>query len=239
MSELENSGDPAPIELEGVAGGPLPSDLRRRRLVKSAIATGSVILTLKGQSALAATGCASPSRIISGVPSHTPGTPPPCGLGWSPGYWKVCQHLGQWASAGVTAPTFANCISGMPKSAPLTTGALFSDLFTGAGTLGPYGCWRILAYPSQVDKALEAFNMDQIQLARHLIATYLNSKTVANFPLTPTQIQEMWTEGSVGNYCPASVSCTVPWTTRQLVCYLRNYTMDQASLSTDPITWVC
>lgn len=240
MSELENSGDPAPIEREGVIDGPLPSDLRRRRLVKSAIATGSVILTLKGQSALAATGCASPSRIISGVPSHTPGTPPPCGLGWSPGYWKVCQHLGEWASAGVTAPTFSNCISGLPsKNAQLTEGALFSTLFLGAGTLGSFGCWRILAYPSYVDKALEAFNMEQIQLARHLIATYLNSKVIPNFPLTPTQIQEMWTEGSVGNYCPASVSCTVPWTTRELVCYLRNYTMDPASVSTDPITWVC
>lgn len=240
MSELENSGDPAPIELQDLAGGHLPSDLRRRRLVKSAIATGSVILTLKGQSALAATGCASPSRIISGVPSQKPGTPPPCGVGKSPGYWKVCQHLGEWASAGVTAPTFKSCVSGMPpKNSQLTEGALFSDLFTGAGTLGVFGCWRILAYPTQVDKALEAFNTEQIQLARHLIATYLNSKTVANFPLTSIQIQEMWTEGSVGNYCPASVSCTVPWTTRELVCYLRNYTMDSASVSLDPIPWVC
>lgn len=238
MSELEKSGDPAPVELEGEARGLLISDLSRRRLVKSAIATGSVILTLKGQSALAA-GCASPSKLVSGAPSPGTGTPPPCVGGRSPGYWKTCQHLDEWPKP---PPTFVNiCTDGVPgkDNELVTQGVLFGDIFTGGGTLGSFGCWRILAYPSRVDKVLEAFNMEQIQLARHLIATYLNSKTIANFPLTPTQIQEMWTEGSVGNYCPASVSCTVPWTTRELVCYLRNYTMDPASVSTDPIAWVC
>lgn len=238
MSELEKSGDPAPVELEGEARGLLISDLSRRRLVKSAIATGSVILTLKGQSALAA-GCASPSRLVSGAPSPGTGTPPPCVGGRSPGYWKTCQHLDEWPKP---PPTFVNiCTDGLPgkDNELVTQGVLFGDIFTGGGTLGSFGCWRILAYPSRVDKVLEAFNMEQIQLARHLIATYFN-RTVygSNFPLTFAQIQTMWTDGSMGLYCPdGAVSCTLPWTTQELVCYLRNYTMD---VSDDlPGPWVC
>ena len=222
----------------------------RRRLVKSALAAGPVVLALRGQSALAGTGCASPSRIFSGnlSPGHTP---PPCGAGLSPGYWKVCQHLAEWASPGavpaLTAPTFSqSCSQGMPKGTRLTEGTLFGQIspFVNSGTLSTYGAWRILAYPSQVDAALSAFNMNQIQLARHLIATYLNLKKVGpTFPLTLAHMKAMWEQGSVDAYCPIGTGCTTAqlWTAQQVVCYLRNYTMDPASFTAnpDPITWTC
>lgn len=220
----------------------------RRRLVKSALAAGPVVLTLRGQSALAGTGCASPSRIFSGnlSPGHTP---PPCGTGWSPGYWKVCQHFDDWAAAPSTSPgTFSGtCTSGMPGT-QLTPGTLFGELApftvlgTAAGTLGGFSAWRILAYPTKVDAALALFNINQIQLARHLIASYLNFKKVGpTFPLTIAHMTDMWVNGSVDQYCPLGTGCTPAqkWTAQQVVCYLRNYTMDQASLSTDPVTWVC
>ena len=120
--------------------------------------------------------------------------------------------------------------------------APFTGLGTTGGTLGSFSAWRILAYPTNVDKALEAFNMNQIQLARHLIATYLNFKKVGpTFPLTVAHMTAMWVNGSVDQYCPIGTGCTTAqlWTAQQVTCYLRNYTMDQPSVSTDPITWVC
>lgn len=215
----------------------------RRNLLKGGLAAGPVVLTLRGQSALAATGCASPSTIASGnlSPGHTQ---PVCGTGFSPGYWKVCQHLSQWRPF-LTAPTFkiGDCTTGMPKSSPLTEGTRFNQIspFVNSGALGSYGAWRILAFPTVVDKDLAAFNINQVQLARHLIASYLNLKTVGStFPLNEAQLKSMWEQGSVDAYCPSS-SCTPTqlWTAQMTVCYLRNYTMDQTSVSQDPITWIC
>lgn len=221
------------------------SENTRRRLVKGALAAAPIVLALRGQSALAATGCASPSAILSG--NLSPGrTAQVCATGLSPGYWKVCQHLYRWSSAGMTPPTFSEtCVSGMPSktSKRLTEGTLFGQIppFASSGSLAGYGAWRILAYPSQVDKGLEAFNINQIQLARHLIASYLNLKTVPNFPLTEAQLKAMWEQGSVDAYCPNGSGCTSAqlWSAQTVVCYLRNYTMDSASVSTDPIPWVC
>ena len=214
----------------------------RRQLIRGGLAAGPVVLALRGQSALAATGSRSPSAIASG--NLSPGrTPPPCATGFSPGYWKVCQHLGQWAGA-LVAPTFplGTCTTGMPGADPLTEGTQFNQIppFANSGTLGAFGAWRILAYPAKVDQNLAAFSIVQVQLARHLIATYLNFKTVGStFPVTLAQMQAMWEQGSLGLYCPSGTGCTTPWTTQQVVCYLRNYTMDQTSVGTDSITWVC
>ena len=120
-------------------------------------------------------------------------------------------------------------------------GTLFKNIapFVNSGALGDFSAWRILAYPALVDKNLTAFNINQIQLARHLIATYLNSNVIANFPVTLATMKDMWEKGSLDKYCPSS-SCTASqlWTAQQVVCYLRNYTMD-STVSTDPITWVC
>lgn len=231
----------------------------RRRLVKSALAAAPAVLALRGQSALASTGCASPSRIFSG--NLSPGrTPPPCGAGLSPGYWKNCQHLGGWSLSGRTSgyPTqFNACSSGLPTpnaSAPVypappstyagpNPGDLFSDFFSGGGSLANFSAWRILAYPSRVDKALAEFNMTQIQLARHLIASYLNFYYVgsATFPLTMPQMQAMWNGGIGAGYCPMGTGCTASqlWNAQTIVCYLRNYTMDQSTLVSDTITWTC
>ena len=240
MSETTKPGNGEPQVADLVPEDRFLPESKRRRVLKGALAVGPVILALKGQSALATTGCASPSRIMSGnlSPGHTA---PPCGTGYSPGYWKVCQHLGQWSSAGMTRPTFSvSCTSGMPSGQQNNnTGTTFGQIFSGTGALANFGCWRILAYPSQVDSALSAFDINQIQLARHLIATYINSKIIANFPLSALEIQKMWTDGSTGSYCPSSITCTQPWNIPTLVCYLRNYTMDQTSVSTDPITWSC
>lgn len=233
------------------------SENSRRRLVKGALAAAPAVLALRGQSALAGTGCASPSRIFSGNLSPGRTAPGPCGTGFSPGYWKVCQHLADWKrspndSGYYLVPSqFVTCSTGLPtpnSSAPMYSGArnpgsLFSNFFTGGDTLAGFSAWRILAYPSQVDAALSAYNMDQIQLARHLIATYLNYYYVgaSTFPLTLTQMQAMWNGGIGAGYCPIATGCSAAqlWNAQQIVCYLRNYTMDQASVSTDPVTWVC
>ena len=234
------------VEAEFFAAAPQAPSISienmRRRLIKGALTAAPVVMTLRGQSALATTGCATPSRVLSGnlSPGHTP---PPCGAGLSPGYWKVCQHLNEWI--GLTKPTFKSgqaCSSGVPDPATMSSeGAIFSSIFSGTGTLGPYSCWRILAYPTLVDKNLAAFNINEVQLARHLIATYLNRNRIgATFPVTVTQMQAMW-DGRLTGYCPLGSGCSAAqlWTAQTIVCYLRNYTMDQASVSTDPITWVC
>ena len=215
----------------------------RRRLVKGALTAAPVVLTLRGQSALAATGCASPSRIFSGNLSPGRAAPPPCGAGLSPGYWKTCQHLAEWV--GLTAPTFKpsyTCSSGVPDPNGMSSeGAIFSSIFQNTGGLGAYSCWRILAFPAQVDKTLSAFDMNEVQLARHLIATYLNFKRIgATFPVSLVQMQAMW-NGRLTGYCPIVTGCSPAqlWTAQTIVCYLRNYTMDQVSVGTDPITWVC
>lgn len=229
----------------GQEGSAEPLNAGRRRLIRVGAGAGPVVLGLQGKSALAAVACASPSFVGSNnqSPGHLP--PPTCVVGLSPGYWKTCQHLGNWRSPMVK-PTFnETCTSGMPKSDPITPGTLFGDAapFNGlAGGLATYGCWRILAYPSVVDKDLEAFNMAQVQLARHLIATYLNLLYFGSgFPVSEAQIRAMWQYGSIGQYCPLGTGCSPGqlWTSAQVVCYIRNYTMDATSVAADPIDWVC
>lgn len=217
----------------------------RRRLLRLGASTGPIILALPGRSALGQTiACASPSFIGSGnlSPGHAP--PASCTVGRSPGYWKVCQHLKDWRSPAI-APTFSSCTSGMPNPALQTSvGSTFGQLapFSSVGgTLAPYGAWRIMAYPSTVDKELDAFNMTQVQLARHLIASYLNLLYFGSgFPLTQQQITAMWTAGASGQlYCPTSCAPGQGWTAEQTICYLRKYTMDAASVSSDTISIVC
>ena len=214
----------------------------RRRLVKGALTAAPVVLTLRGQSALATTGCASPSAVLSG--NQSPGrTAKPCGAGWSPGYWKVCQHLPLWDGC-LTKPTYKTgytCTSGNPDPNQMTSeGTLFKTIFANTGLLGDYSCWRILAYPAMVDKSLSGFNINEVQLARHLIATYLNRcKIGSSFPVTALQMQAMW-DGRLTGYCPLGTGCTALqlWTAQTIVCYLRNYTMDVVA-NPDPIPWVC
>jgi len=223
-----------------------PRNRLRRQLLKVGAGAGPAVLALKGRSALAATGCASPSFVFSGNLSAAQTPPAGCATGFSPGYWKVCQHLINWKPP-TTAPTFkaGTCTTGMPDPTnQLTTGTLFGQMapFSGsAGALATYGAWRILAYPTIVDQELAQFNITQVQLARHLIATYLNLLYVgAGFPLTQTQISLMWSQGVFGQYCPNGSGCTAGqlWSAQTIVCYLRNYTMDQATIDSF-LDWTC
>lgn len=97
-----------------------------------------------------------------------------------------------------------------------------------------------MAFPSVVDTELQQYNMNQVQLARHLIASYLNLLYYGSgFPLTEAQIRDMWQYGALDLYCPMGSGCSQPWTAQQVVCYIRNYTMDPASVAGDSIPWVC
>ena len=199
-------------------------DLLRRRLFRGVYGGVGVLMAVQAKTALGAA-CASPSAILSGNTSPRPGTGSTCSGGLSPGYWKVPQHAGSWPRAGALFPTFTNpvlvCGSGM-KDLKLSVIKLPGTTLESAGFIGGApsgtGIWAILAFPGSFSGG---------QLLRHLAAAWLNAgyfgSAVQQYPLTRSQIIEMWNATKNGGfYCPSSMTCgpSAGWSGQQVIAYI-------------------
>ncbi|MCC6472718.1 MAG: hypothetical protein IT514_03140 [Burkholderiales bacterium] len=77
----------------------------------------------------------------------------------------------------------------------------------------PVTLWEVLAFPTEVGGTMS-------QTARALVAAYLNTKTIGNYPLTTLQVLDMWNQlVTLGSYCPIS-GCGTPWNATQVKTYL-------------------
>ena len=199
----------------------------RRKLFRGVAGGTGVLLSVHAKTALG-TGvggvCQSPSATMSGNASPRAGSGVVCSGGRSPGFWKVPQKFSYWAPTGATPATFnvpvAECGSGMQGltlSNIATQGTLLTSIgFTGAPA--NVGMWAVLAFPNSFTNG---------QLLRHLSAAWLNAgyfgSSAAQYPLTKSQIVEMWLETkSGGTYCPSSIgsTCTNGWNAAQVISYI-------------------
>lgn len=212
---------------ETVAKAGLPGaavSVTRRSLFRGVAGGAGVLLTVHAKTALGGV-CKSPSAMMSGNTSPRPGDGTTCSGGRSPGFWKVPQKFQYWAPAGAVPPTFkmpvVECATGMQNLALKdlqTQGTLLTEAgFTGAPA--GVGLWAVLAFPNDFAGG---------QLLRHLSAAWLNagyfSSTAQKYPLTRTQINQMWeaTKGG-GLYCPGSLlgGCGANgWTATQVIAYI-------------------
>ena len=219
---------------ETPAGGTLPS-VSRRRLFKGVAGGTGVLLAVHAKTALGAGACRSPSAMMSGNTSPRPRGGVTCSGGRSPGFWKVPQKFNYWPR-GMVPATFnapvSVCASGM-QGLLLTNvrnpGTPLSSKFPGAPA---HSFWEVLAFPNERGG----------QLLRHLAAAYLNSLAfttpTAQYPLTPAQVVEMWTD--LNNnflYCPGSMAAgcgTTGWNQQTVINYIQGMYDLNSDLGPDP-----
>ncbi|MDE2323927.1 MAG: hypothetical protein KGL51_04555 [Betaproteobacteria bacterium] len=213
-------------EVEAAAGG--LADGSRRRLLRGGSAGAGVLLAVSAKTALGGTVCQSPSAMMSGNTSPRPAGAT-CSGGLSPGYWVVPQHAGNWTPAGGTFPTFKNitlinCSTNYSniKSADIQNqGTLLTVAFPGAPT--GIGMWYALNNPTDTTTFGTA---TKGQLLRHLSAAWLNAgyfnTSSQKYPITRSQLTDMWNAVKFGGtYCPTS-SCSSPWTADGIITYISN-----------------
>lgn len=190
----------------------------RRRLITAA--SGGVLLSVTSTTALGNTLCQSPSAMMSGNASPRPNDGN-CTGGLSPGFWAQPQKFPHWRTAGATPPMFngvvVDCTSGKGKLklADITApGTLINDVFPGAVAID-YGMWAVIAFPNE-----ELFG-DKRQLLRHLSAAWLNAGYFEFYPLSRTQILNMWNDLRLGGtYCPTENCGSGGWTEQQVIAYI-------------------
>lgn len=201
-------------------------DALRRKLFRGAYGGVGVLLAVQAKTALGSGICQSPSAQMSGNTSPRPGQQVTCSGGRSPGFWKVPQKFPYWEMAGAVAPTFNRevfeCASGM-RGLTLDEIATQGTLLTAAGFMGApanTGLWAVLAFPN---------NFPGGQLLRHLSAAWLNAglfaSDAARYPLTRTQVIEMWNATKSGGlYCPSGMTCGVTqgWSAEQVKSYIES-----------------
>ena len=198
---------------------PAPNGLRRK-LFRGVPAGFGVLLAVQAKTALGTAICQSPSAMMSGNTSPRPGGGTTCSGGLSPGYWKVPQHFGSWAPAGATYPMFkdivvecASGLTGLTLATIKTPGTLVSTVLPGASVPSTTGIWAVLAFPGSFTGG---------QLMRHLIAAWLNAGYFgAAYPVTRQQVLDMWNATKAGGtYCPTGITCTIPWTSTDVINYI-------------------
>lgn len=210
--------DPTPQSRSPEAGAK-PFLTQRRRLF-GGVATG-VLLAVPAKTALGNSLCQTPSVMMSGGTSPSPGTEAGCSGGRSPGYWVQPQHAPNWTVAGATFPQF----NGQIVECQTGTSDLDSDSITNPGTYldsvfpgTPHvSLWEPLAMAPK----------KYTQLLRHLVAAWLNAGYFPdNYPLTQAQVVDMWVQlNTTGVYCPPSMggSCGVnAWTKDDVKSYIEN-----------------
>lgn len=221
---------------------------RRRRLLTSSAAGAGIFLASQAKTALGTTTCQSPSAMISGNTSPRPGDGHTCSGGRSPGFWKQPQHFGYWGASGLSYPTFKvtieACSTGLKNVSPCdisSRGTLIEAIFPGA-TGGSKGIWEVLVWPTQYPKVaigtgttctltgekIDAFG-GQGQLLRHLACAYLNAgyfnSVSQDYPLTKTQVVEMWNAVKGGGiYCPSGITCAngTGMSAQNIIDYIQN-----------------
>lgn len=185
-----------------VASAP-PAAPRRRRLLGAAGGGVGVLLAVQAKTALGQTVCTSMSGQMSGNTSPHSNHEVPCASGRSPGFWRQPQHFSAWVN--VIPPELGGgmplvCESGQGNIDPstfATRGTSANSILPGAVGDDAIGVWEVLAFPSVYDS-----------LVRHLLTAWLNAQAIPNYPLTPQQIGDIWTQlGSGGTYCPPNITC--------------------------------
>lgn len=86
----------------------------------------------------------------------------------------------------------------------------------------PLCLWEVLAYPNRVGGGSDDSGTPtpMVQAARHLIAAYLNSAYVSGYPLTGTQVIDIWQQlVGTGSYCPTA-GCASPWGPQEVTAYI-------------------
>lgn len=189
----------------------------RRRFMAGASGATGVLLAVQAKTALGQAVCQSPSAMVSGNQSPRPDEGPgSCGGGYSPGYWKQPQKFGSWVNA--VPPTFVGqtsnyCpnITGQGNLPPIQApGTLASAILAGAPDVS---MWLILADPN-------SYNPDG-QLKRHLLAAWLNFGYLGSaYPISGSDIQQMWlgTRNGGSSYYPNGA--TVGWTAQDVIAYI-------------------
>lgn len=170
----------------------------RRRFVRGVSAIVPVVLTAGSRSALATTGCLSPSASASINLLHSRPDRPADGicLGRTPGFWINASktHATEWEQVGAKK-------------------LLFSSVFAGG-------------YPGKTMKDVINLtgNGDPYQLGAHLVAAWCNCKMgwMPVSMLDLSDLQAMWAGRNTG-YTPIS---GVTWTSADIVNYLKT-TMPQ------------
>lgn len=190
----------------------------RRRLFRGTAGGFGVLLAVQAKTALGTTTCISPSAKMSGNQSH-PHDNSGCSGGRSPGFWKVPQKFSYWRNTTpATLPGVYECASGLGNlkysDVPLANqGTSLNSIFPGATTNSQVGVWAVLAFPTN-----SVFGgAERGQLLRALAAAWLNANYFTSgtqlYPLTPTQVKEIWTDlNANGVYCPGpATTCTNGW----------------------------
>jgi hypothetical protein len=182
----------------------LPAGMSRRRF--AGLGASGVILTLASQPAMAnSVMCTSLSAAGSVV--HSKSTTILICNGRSPGYYFKAAN---WAGTGIDP------------------NGMFKDYFstTGVGRLlAPYTLLQVVTGRFAITSATgqvttPTTNPDQYNVARHVIATWLNvlSKRVSFF--TVESVQSMWTEyAATSHYLPTAGA--QPWDGSTLVTHLK------------------
>lgn len=191
----------------------------RRRLITAA--GGGVLLSVKASTALGNSICQSPSAMMSGNASPRPDNGN-CTGGRSPGFWAQPQHFLHWRDAGAEPPSFngvvVDCATGLGKlglSDITYIGTPINSVFPGALT-NDFGMWAVIAFPNE-----ESFGPNR-QLLRHLSAAWLNAGYFDYYPMTQTQVKNMWLDlRNGGLYCPGGNCGTGGgWTATQVIAYI-------------------
>ncbi len=195
-----------------------PTGNTRRRLLTAA--GGGVLLSVKANTALGSKICQSPSAMMSGNTSPRPDNGN-CTGGRSPGFWAQPQTFLHWRAAGGLPPAFngqvVDCTTGLGKLtlADITDrGTLINDVFPGAVS-NDYGMWAVIAFPNE-----ESFGENR-QLLRHLSAAWLNAGYFEFYPMTQSQVKNMWLDLRYGGlYCPTGNCNGGGWTAAQVIAYI-------------------
>lgn len=216
---IDDQGDRSVPEAPAPA---TPQPSTRRRFMGGAAGGVGVLLAVQARTALGQGICHSPSENMSGNASPQPESPT-CWGGLSPGFWKQPHKFGFWEQAGALPPTIGqiDCtkqtgsgklsyeavtyvdppagngrgttvVTFFPEAVGFSTGR-------GAPVTSATGIWEVLAFPKDIGG----------QHLRHLIAARLNAGFNSSYPISLTQIREMWLALLAGtDFCPGAIDCS-------------------------------
>ncbi|NMF86962.1 hypothetical protein [Aromatoleum petrolei] len=183
--------------------------------------------------------------MVSGNLSHHAGETV-CSAGLSPTDWKLQINVSNWGQ--VSAPTFKRSvtlldvdasayttgqdISKNPKSVMDSVGTLVSAVLPDSDVPNSTGIWEFLAFPQNYA------TLSDCELMRHLIAAWINTNLLPDYPIKTWHIQEMWQSlRRGGTYCPSSLACTgtMGLTAAEVISYIKT----TYSGTESPLLYVC
>lgn len=217
----------------------------RRRFIGATAGGVGVLLAVQARSALGQISCLSPSAMVSGNLSHHAGEAV-CSAGLSPTDWKLQINVSNWGK--VSAPTFKRSVtlldvdasayktgqdvSKNPRSVMESVGTLVSAVLPDSDVPSSTGIWEFLAFPQNYATLYDC------ELMRHLIAAWINTNLLPDYPIKTWHIQEMWQSlRRGGTYCPSSLACTgtMGLTASEVIGYIKT----TYSGTESPLLYVC